>query len=158
MLNFIPLKEILAFFIGFAISSLVVFNLSYNYDFWDDNYGLKIIKHHLALKTTQNSSNDLFECNLAEKLFNEVRILCMVHTYPEHHDINVVIIKNTWGKRCNKLLFMSSKTDSNHPEIVNLNITEGRENLWLKTRLSMNYIYEHHFDDADWFLRADDDK
>jgi glycoprotein-N-acetylgalactosamine 3-beta-galactosyltransferase len=96
--------------------------------------------------------------SLDEKLFNEIRILCYVFTHPDNHKTKAVHVKNTWGKRCNKLLFMSTQVDAEIPEIVALPNENGRKNLWIKTNMSLFYIYQNHFHDADWFLRADDDK
>ena len=73
-------------------------------------------------------------------------------------------------RRCDKLLFMSTVADERIGSIALPNITNGRASLWNKTKkvqwdifyilpLSQAFVYvwEHHRDEADWFLKADDD-
>ena len=40
---------------------------------------------------------------------------------------------------------------------VNLDVEDGRGGLWSKVKLGFKHVYENHFDDFDWFLKADDD-
>ncbi|XP_067642690.1 glycoprotein-N-acetylgalactosamine 3-beta-galactosyltransferase 1-like [Eurosta solidaginis] len=93
---------------------------------------------------------------LSEYLFNKTRVLCWIMTMPENHLKRAIHIRNTWGKRCNKLLFMSTKVDR-FLNTVRLDVSEGRDYLWHKTRAAFKYIYDNHLNDADWFLKADDD-
>ncbi|XP_017047698.1 glycoprotein-N-acetylgalactosamine 3-beta-galactosyltransferase 1 [Drosophila ficusphila] len=99
-------------------------------------------------------SND--NTTVAEQLKREVRILCWVMTNPTNHKKKARHVKRTWGKRCNILLFMSSGEDEELPT-VRLNVGEGRENLWAKVKAAFTYVYHHHYNDADFFYKADDD-
>ncbi|XP_013419453.1 glycoprotein-N-acetylgalactosamine 3-beta-galactosyltransferase 1-like [Lingula anatina] len=94
--------------------------------------------------------------SVAEELKKKVRVLCWVMTAPQNLELKASNVKNTWGKRCNVLLFMSSKDDKDFPAI-GLDIPEGREHLTGKTMRAFKYAYDHHFNDADWFMKADDD-
>lgn len=98
----------------------------------------------------------VYDETVAEKLYKEVRVLCWIMTNPDNHKTKAIHVKNTWGKRCNKLLFMSSAVDVDLGAIA-LPVKEGRGPLWDKTKSAFQYIYKHHLDDADWFLKGDDD-
>ena len=40
---------------------------------------------------------------------------------------------------------------------IKLNVTEGRNALWGKTREALRYVWETYRDQVDWFYKADDD-
>ncbi|XP_017059489.1 glycoprotein-N-acetylgalactosamine 3-beta-galactosyltransferase 1 [Drosophila ficusphila] len=96
------------------------------------------------------------EKHLATWLKREVRILCLVLTMPSSHATKAARVNRTWGARCNKLIFMSSKTDP-HLNILKMNIPEYRQNLYAKVRTGMAFAHKHHLNEYDWFLKADDD-
>lgn len=45
---------------------------------------------------------------LADFLYREVRVLCFVVTSPDNLRKKAIHVRDTWGKRCNKILFMTS--------------------------------------------------
>ena len=51
---------------------------------------------------------------------------------------------------------MSTKYDESIGA-VKLDVENGRDGLWSKIKLGFKHVYENHFDDFDWFLKADDD-
>ncbi len=53
------------------------------------------------------------EDEVARELKEKVRVLCWVMTGPKNHDKKAIHVKRTWGKRCNILIFMSSKEGNN---------------------------------------------
>ena len=36
-------------------------------------------------------------------------------------------------------------------------VQEGLDKMWPKTAKAFEYVWEHHPDDADWFMKVDDD-
>ncbi|XP_015213646.2 glycoprotein-N-acetylgalactosamine 3-beta-galactosyltransferase 1 [Lepisosteus oculatus] len=101
--------------------------------------------HHTGEKST-----------VAQALFRDVRVLCWVMTGPQNLEKKAQHVYASWAKHCNKVLFMSSKEDKELP-VVGLNVTEGRGQLYWKTIKAFQHIHQHHFDEADWFMKADDD-
>ena len=103
------------------------------------------------------SSINKYEHDLSDELFHKVKILCWIMISPEFHQTRGVHIKNTWGKKCNKLLFMSSEYDADLGTIVLPETHEKKNHLWSKTKKSFQFIHDHHLNDYDWFMKADDD-
>lgn len=99
---------------------------------------------------------DIDENVTAEQLYNKVRVLCWVMTSPNTLHTKAIHVKDTWSKRCNIRLFMSSKEDKDFPAVA-LPVREGRSELYEKTKAAYTYIWQHYKDQADWFIKADDD-
>ncbi|XP_077339769.1 glycoprotein-N-acetylgalactosamine 3-beta-galactosyltransferase 1-like [Lithobates pipiens] len=107
------------------------------------------------LKSTRNFTL-IQDSSVSEELSHKIRVLCWVMTSPDHLQTKAIHLKNSWTRHCNKVLFMSSTADKIFPTI-GLDTQEGRNHLYWKTIRAFHYIYEHHFHEADWFLKADDD-
>lgn len=107
-----------------------------------------------------NSFINPFKGNIQEQKnepdIYEIRLLCWVPISPKSHESKSKAIRETWGKRCDELLFMSEIEEPQEGTVI-LNIKEGRGNTWAKTRMAFKYLYDNYLNDYDWFLKADDD-
>ena len=65
---------------------------------------------------------------VAKLLSQKTRVLCWVMTQPKTLRTKAQAVKDTWGKRCNKLVFMSSKANKDFP-VVGLNVPEGKRKI-----------------------------
>ncbi|XP_046456804.1 glycoprotein-N-acetylgalactosamine 3-beta-galactosyltransferase 1-like [Daphnia pulex] len=118
-----------------------------------------------ATKTVKNQSTKNVIRSFVDKividdkgksLYDRVRILCWVMTTPANHDTKARAVKETWGPRCNVLLFISTEDDPKLPT-VKFEVKSGRDGLWGKTREAFRYAWDRYQDEVDWFLKADDD-
>lgn len=146
-------KSVVLFLIGFEITimTMIVF--------------VNTRKERQRLKSSQENDdrynfragNDLYNNSEADELFEKVRILCIIMTKPANHKTKAVNVKNTWGKKCNKLLFITSQLDPELDTII-VKVNESRNALRNKTRDAFYYVHDNHLNDFDWFLKADDDR
>ena len=88
---------------------------------------------------------------------SSVRVLCFVTTCESHLSTRTISIKNTWGPRCDKTLYISDKENSTFPTISPPGIDPGYQALWSKTMQSYRYLYKHYLNEYHWFMKADDD-
>lgn len=77
-------------------------------------------------------------------------------TDPFDLDVRVVHVKNTWARLCDVTLFFSSQTNKTFPTI-GLDVPPGKNNIAVKSRESWTHVFHHHYDDADYFVKADPD-
>ncbi|XP_075449283.1 glycoprotein-N-acetylgalactosamine 3-beta-galactosyltransferase 1-like [Ascaphus truei] len=77
-------------------------------------------------------------------------------TAPKTLQTKAIHLKYSWTRHCNVVLFMSSTTNESFPTI-GLGTKEGRDQLYWKTIRAFQYVHQHYLDQADWFLKADDD-
>ncbi|CAH0486670.1 unnamed protein product [Peronospora farinosa] len=88
---------------------------------------------------------------------SKTRILCWVSTYYANHDTRLPAIKRTWGKKCDKLLFLSNVEDLRIPT-VQIVAPPLHEMLWQKHwEIVRLLVKEYREDEFDWIFKCDDD-
>ncbi|RLN78493.1 hypothetical protein BBJ28_00006392 [Nothophytophthora sp. Chile5] len=85
------------------------------------------------------------------------RVLCWVNTYHANHATRLHAIKRTWGKKCDKLLFMSDVEDLSVPT-VRITAPPLHETLWQKHREIVRLLLREYSEGQfDWVFKCDDD-
>ncbi|ALC39815.1 CG3119 [Drosophila busckii] len=84
------------------------------------------------------------------------RVLCMVLTCPDYVERYAQHVAATWGKRCSKLLFVSSE-DYEPLGVVQVVQSDSYDELWNKTHEGFRHVWLQYGEQYDWFLKADDD-
>lgn len=128
--------------------------MGYNSRDWKSD-GTEDIKNAL----NGHSPDEEFHKNediVAAKLSKHIKILCLVITAPENFNTKTVAVNQTWGKRCSKLLFVSSKKNESFP-VIDFPVPAGKQNVWGLAKEAFKYVYTNYLGTADWILRADDD-
>ena len=82
---------------------------------------------------------------IRDQLKKEIRILCWVLTSAENLDLRAFHVKNTWGKRCDILLFASDKENKTFGTIP-MEVPAGRANLPIKVNTALDYIAREYID------------
>lgn len=91
---------------------------------------------------------------------SKIRLLCFVMGTVHQESLeNVGIIESTWGKHCDVTLYVSSDPLPGIREtfLVDRIPNESSGNLYGKMLHTWKAIYGKYRDQADWFLKADDD-
>ena len=132
--------------IDILISNITVHNhLDFGIDHDDTTQQRVQPEHVLKYRTSDIETRD-----------KEVRVLIWVMTQPKNLQGPAQGVKDTWGGRADKVLYMSSEQNDTFPTIK-LDVQEGRDHLTAKTMQAFRYCYEHYFNDYGWFMKADDD-
>ena len=88
--------------------------------------------------------------------WRKVNIFCLILTSPQNLETRAKYVKESWAILCNQTLFVSDEYNATFPTIKVTNAT-GYDEVWAKTRKSLEYLYSKFYLKYDWFFRADDD-
>ncbi|GKY96296.1 hypothetical protein MPSEU_000589300 [Mayamaea pseudoterrestris] len=118
----------------------------------DDDY--KILKERILIDTNYSDNG------LSMRSNSDVprqKILCIVYTSMQNHK-RIKLIRETWGQKCDGFFATSDATDTSIDAVDLLH--QGPEdygNMWQKVRSIWAYVYDHYFQDFDFFHLGGDD-
>jgi glycoprotein-N-acetylgalactosamine 3-beta-galactosyltransferase len=116
-----------------------------------------------ALQQQQHQSPHGIECvdkTTKSSESQSLRVLCFVMATVDQESLtSAAIIKQTWAKHCDISLFVSSDPLPGIPDtfLVDRIDNESGQNLYGKLINIWKRIYAEYKDQADWFIKADDD-
>ena len=87
-------------------------------------------------------------------MHKDVKVLCFFPVHNKTMNTKGVAARDTWGKRCDKLLVVGDVTEDSFPTIK-LGVP-GSKYLWSKIRDTFLHLHDYYLDKYDWFFKADD--
>jgi len=86
------------------------------------------------------------------------KIFCTAYTIEGNHE-KIPAIRETWGQRCDGFMIPSTVTNVSLDTVNILHLGEEEYwNIWQKVRSIWAYIYDHYYNDYDWFHFAGEDQ
>lgn len=94
------------------------------------------------------------DTSTADRLYQSVRVLCLVFTAEDNPRELAIPVNTTWGRRCNRLLFVSTKNEDGIglATVVVDSQNTGRHSH--RTREALDKVFANHLDDYEWFVKA----
>lgn len=94
-----------------------------------------------------------------------LKVLCLIMTIDcSANKLKTKAIRETWGRRCDKLIFVQNGTHLRDKTYLYANDiiavpmkSDNRTQLWHKIIGAFNYLYHQYLNDYDWFIKTDDD-
>lgn len=117
---------------------------------------MDVYKDTIAYQNLRNDSGQRHERTVADELKEKIRVFATILTTPRTKLSKAIHVKETWAKRLNGYVFVSSEEDEELPSIRVVEI-ESRGLLWEKIRRALVHTYENVLNDYDFFMKADDD-
>ena len=121
---------------GFIINLFMYRNINFTVDYCETSKATEIVPLTITNKIPLPREKNIIiytKCNYTQK---GPRILCAVFTHSKVHS-KVHYVHNTWGKRCDKVIYMTGpkqpeqKYDPNF-EFVHLNMSDNYERITKK--------------------------
>lgn len=161
---------ITGFMFGIIIS--LVYNTAMYFSLLKTSDKNSLFEYHSFVKKILEETNNLKYVkkdnldtkNICDYNKNGPRILCTVFTYKKNFRLKAQYVDETWGKRCDKTIFISGQLNETEKQkysfldIIYLNVTDtNRLNLTMKTIQTLLYANKYLINQFDWILKADDD-
>lgn len=135
---------------------------------------IDLICHFKSIKRNSNHSNfemvlfhrDEKSVKILKQEARKLKVLCLIMTIDcLENRAKSKAIRETWGRRCDKLIFVQNGTLSRNKtylhssgDIIAVPMKfDDRTQLWRKIVEAFTHIYNQYLDDYDWFMKTDDD-
>lgn len=97
----------------------------------------------------------MIDDSAARAIQSRGRLMCWIPSVPGNLR-KVKAVNGTWVRRCDHHVFFIEGLSSadNSVDVASLHVAQGRSHLTAKSVTAFKYLYRHHLNDYDWFLKV----